>query len=138
MSFVLDNSVTIRRCFEDPSPYAEKVLDEILANEQAHVPILWLYEVISVVADGEQSGILGAQKALDFFDDLRVLEIVVDADMREEHLFGDAHRLALQHRLTGYDAAYLELAIRKQLPLASLDKALNRAAVAAGVPLYQP
>jgi predicted nucleic acid-binding protein len=128
----------MRWCFEDPAPYAEKVLDEILADEQAHVPILWLYEVISVVAEGERAGILSAQKAQDFFDDLRVLEIKVDAEIENEHLFRDSHRLALQHRLTGYDAAYLELAIRRRLPLASLDKALNRAALAAGVPLFQP
>jgi len=58
--------------------------------------------------------------------------------MEEEHLLRDAHRLALAYRLTGYDAAYLELALRKRLPLASLDKALNKAAVAAGVALFEP
>ena len=54
MSFVLDNSVAMRWCFEDHSPYAEQVLEEMLVGEQAQVPVLWLYEVISVLAEAEQ------------------------------------------------------------------------------------
>ena len=50
-----------------------------------------------------------------------------------EHVFTDVHRLALSYRLTSYDAAYLELAIRLNLPLATLDDELIRAARAAGV-----
>ena len=128
----------MRWCFEDHSPYAERVLEKMLVGEQAHVPVLWLYEVVSVLADAEQTNILSPKKAQGFFEDLRALEIDVDAEMEKEHLFRDAHRLALKYRLTGYDAAYLELALRKQMPLASLDKALNKAAVAAGVILFQP
>jgi predicted nucleic acid-binding protein len=52
-------------------------------------------------------------------------------------IFGDVHRLAVEQRLTAYDAAYLELAVRKQLPLASLDVDLNKAAVAVGIALFQ-
>ncbi|MGH9662692.1 MAG: type II toxin-antitoxin system VapC family toxin [Bryobacteraceae bacterium] len=48
-------------------------------------------------------------------------------------IFGDAHRLAVEHGLSGYDAAYLEVAIRKGLPLATLDEDLQKAAQAAGV-----
>jgi predicted nucleic acid-binding protein len=54
------------------------------------------------------------------------------------HIFGDVHRLAIEHGLSGYDAAYLELAIRKGLPLATLDEDLQKAAQAAGVDLFQP
>jgi len=138
LSFVLDNSITMRWCFEDNSPYAEQVLDQMLAGEQAPVPVLWLYEVISVMAAAELTGILSHQRAQDFFDDLRALEIEIDPQTEKEYLFHDAHSLALKHRLTGYDAAYLELALRKQIPMASLDGPLNKAAAAAGVVLLKP
>src|SRR5271170_4207094 len=128
----------MRWCFEDDSPYAIQVLDQMLAGEAAHVPVLWLYEVISVMAAAQHKGILSPQKAQDFFDDLRALEIEIDPTTEKEHLFRDAHALAIKHRLTGYDAAYLELAVRKQMPLASLDTPLNKAAVAAGVSLLNP
>ena len=54
------------------------------------------------------------------------------------HIFGEVHRLAVQYGLSGYDAAYLELAVRKSLPLATLDADLQDAAKAAGVELFQP
>jgi predicted nucleic acid-binding protein len=76
------------------------------------------------------------KKALGFLEDLRSLDIVVDEE-GFARILGDVHRLAVEQRLTAYDAAYLELAVRKQLPLASLDQDLNKAAVAVGVPLFQ-
>jgi predicted nucleic acid-binding protein len=136
--FVLDNSVAMRWCLEDSSPYADKILDLIAKGEQAHVPALWLYEVVSVLVKGQLRGSLTADKARDFFEDLRVFDIQVDTDIDRSHLFGTAHRLALEYHLSGYDAAYLELAVRKGLPLASLDEDLNLAALKAGVELVIP
>lgn len=136
--FVLDNSVTMRWCFEDNSAYAVHVLQEMHAGQIAHVPALWLYEVISVMAEAQRGGTLSTEEARGFFEDLRSLDIDVDSAIEREHLFGAAHRLAVEHGLTGYDAAYLELAIRKGLPLASLDRELNKAAVRAGVSLMSP
>ena len=54
------------------------------------------------------------------------------------HIFGDVHRLAVEHGLSGYDAAYLKLAIRQGLPLATLDEDLKKAAQNAAVELFQP
>ncbi len=70
-------------------------------------------------------------------EDIRSLDITVD-DESFGHIFGDVHRLAVQHGLSGYDAAYLELAIRQNLPLATLDEDLQRAARAARVALFLP
>ena len=137
-AFVLDNSVTMRWCLEENSRYAEDVLDEIIAGVQAYVPALWFYEVISVMAESERNGSLTTLKARGFFEDLRFLEIQVDPVPERQPVSVAAHWLAIELGWTGYDAAYLELAIRKRLPLASLDKDLNRADRRAGVELVKP
>lgn len=137
-AFVLDNSVTMRWCFEETStPYSEAVLDQMLVGHQAHVPVLWLYEVISVLARSERTGSITPEKAHGFLEDMRSLDIVIDEDSTS-YVFGDVHRLAVDCRLSGYDAAYLELAIRKGAPLATLDEDLIKAARAAGVGLLPP
>jgi predicted nucleic acid-binding protein len=136
-ALVLDNSVTMRWCFENTStPYAEDVLEQLLLGQQAHVPVLWLYEVVSVLAKAQRSGSITGDKAHGFLEDIRSLDITVD-DESFGHIFGDVHRLAVEHRLSGYDAAYLELALRKSLPLATLDEDLQKAARSAGVELFQ-
>ena len=137
-AFVLDNSITMRWCFENTSAqYSEEVLEQLLVGQQAHVPVLWLYEVVSVLAKAQRSASITADKVHGFLEDLRSLDITVD-DESFGHIFGDVHRLAVEHGLSGYDAAYLELAIRKGLPLATLDEDLQKAAAAAGVALLQP
>ena len=137
-AFVLDNSVTMRWCFENTSTqYSEEVLEQLLLGQQAHVPVLWLYEVVSVLAKAQRSASITADKVHGFLEDLRSLDITVD-DESFGHIFGDVHSLAVEHGLSGYDAAYLELAIRKGLPLATLDEDLQKAARAAGVALLQP
>jgi len=137
-AFVLDNSVTMRWCFENTStPYSEEVLQQLLVGHQAHVPVLWLYEVVSVLAKSQRTGTIRADAAHGFLEDLRSLDISVDGESLG-HIFGDVHRLAVDHGLSGYDAAYLELAVRKGLPLATLDEDLQKAAPIAGVALFQP
>jgi predicted nucleic acid-binding protein len=117
-AFVLDNSVTMRWCFEGTStPYSEEVLEQLLTGHEAEVPVLWLYEVVAVLAKAQRTGAITMEKAHEFLEDLRSLDIAVDAEG---------------------DAAYLELAARRNLPLASLDDDLNRAAKAAGVLPFRP
>ena len=137
-AFILDNSVTMRWRFENTStPYAEEVLEQLLIGQQAHVPVLWLYEVVSVLAKAQRSASITADKAHGFLEDIRSLDITVD-DESLGHIFSDVHRLAVEHGLSGYDAAYLELAIRKHLPLATLDEELQKAAHTSGVKLFHP
>ena len=134
--FVLDNSVTMRWCFEETStPYAEGMLDQLLLEHQAHVPVLWLYEVVSVLAKAQRTNSITPEKVHGFLEDLRSLDITVDEESFS-HIFGDVHRLAVDYGLSGYDAAYLELSIRKGLPLATLDEDLMKAAPVAGVALF--
>lgn len=135
--FVLDNSVSMRWCFEETSTaYSEQILERLLEGDKAHVPVLWLYEVVAVLAKAQRMGSVAKEKAHGFLEDLRALEIAVDEESFG-HIFGDVHHLAVEHRLSGYDAAYLELAIRKHLPLATLDEDLAAASKAAGVELLQ-
>jgi predicted nucleic acid-binding protein len=72
-----------------------------------------------------------------FVEDLRSLDITVDEES-SSYILSDVHGLAVAYGLSGYDAAYLELAIRKDLPLATLDDDLVKAAKAAGVALLPP
>ena len=125
----------MRWCFENTSTqYSERVLEQLLAGQQAHVPVLWSYEVVSVLAKAQRSASITADRVHGFLEDLRSLDITVD-DEGFGHIFGDVHRLAVEYGLSGYDAAYLELAIRKGLPLATLDEDLRKAASGAGVAL---
>src|SRR5437870_9630877 len=111
----------MRWCFEETSStYSESVLDHVLLGHQAQVPVLWLYEVIAVLAKAQRTASITSVKAHGFLEDIRSLDITVDEESLV-YIFGDVHRLALDYGLSGYDAAYLELAIRKNLPLATLD-----------------
>jgi predicted nucleic acid-binding protein len=74
--FVLDNSVSMRWCFENTStPYAEDVLEQLLAGQRAQVRVLWLYEVVSVLAKAQRTGSITADKVHGFMEDLRSLDI---------------------------------------------------------------
>jgi predicted nucleic acid-binding protein len=132
--FVLDNSVTMRWFFDGGNhPYADAVLFDLMSSTgEAVVPVLWCYEVSAVLARAHSKGAIPVQDASDFIDDLQALPIHVD-DESEKHIFRDVHQLAIAYRLTSYDAAYLELALRRNLPLATLDDELKIAAASAGV-----
>jgi predicted nucleic acid-binding protein len=104
----------MRWCFNDAiNAYPEIVLKQLEAAAKTHVPVLWLYEVASVLAKGQKEGTITPAEAADFITDLQALTITVDPN--------SAHCVLTEtHRL----AAYLELARRKQIPLATLDEEL--------------
>lgn len=133
-AFVLDNSVTMRWCFDaGRHPYADGVLHRLEAIDGlALVPVLWRYEVSSVLARAQNNGTLFTQRVTDFLTNLHALDIVVDVP-GIGRILTDVHQLATTYQLTSYDAAYLELALRRNLPLATLDKELIQACQAAGV-----
>jgi len=131
-AFVLDNSVTMRWCFENTSnAYAENILQQLASGGSALAPVLWRYEVAAVLAKAERSGTVSAVKAADFLAALQAFDIVIDQD-GTDRVLTEVYRLAIAYRLTGYDAVYLELALRKNLPLATLDADLAQACRAAG------
>jgi predicted nucleic acid-binding protein len=105
-------------------------------TDSAVVPALWLYEVANVVELAVRKGRIPGEKALAFLDRLADLPIEVENPSRTQ-VFVSVRMLARQYQLTGYDAAYLELAIRHRLSVASLDRALSKAALASGLDTFQ-
>ena len=127
----------MRWCFENAAhSYADGILSRLAAGEDALVPALWFYEASAVLAREQNRGTLATPKADQFIAELTALRIAVDAESAAR-VFSDVHRLALAYRLTSYDAAYLELALRRGPPLATLDDELIRASAAAGVAVLQ-
>ena len=131
--FVLDNSVTMRWCFDGGSnDYADDVLRQLETQALvAVVPILWRYEVSAVLARAQIRDLLLASRIAEFLEDLATLDITIDQD-GIERILTDVHAIAVRYRLTSYDASYLELALRRNLPLATLDAELRGACRAAG------
>lgn len=132
---VIDSSVAIAWCFPDEhDSYSQSVLDA-LASEHAIVPELWHLEVANTLLVGERRKRSTQANTVTWLGFLSSLPISVDEETKT-HAFGDTPSLAREHGLSVYDAAYLELAMRRGLPLATLDDKLKAAAQAIGVPLY--
>ncbi len=126
----------MRWCFDAGThAYADQVLERLETGiGAAFVPVLWRYEVSSVLARAQIKGFLPASKSEAFLEGLADLAITVDPDS-SGHILNRVHGFAIQYRLTTYDAAYLELAQRRNLPLATLDVELQGACKAASVAL---
>lgn len=131
MPFVLDASVAATWAFEDEDhPVAARAIERIRVDA-AIVPSLWWFEVRNTLIVNERRKRLTEATTAAFLGKLARLPISLD-DLPEEMR---VLALARQHRLTVYDAAYLELAQRENIPLATLDRALADAAGAEKVPL---
>ncbi|MEO6811114.1 MAG: type II toxin-antitoxin system VapC family toxin, partial [Isosphaeraceae bacterium] len=133
--FVLDCSVTMAWCFDDEATaYTNSVRDQ-LTDGRAVVPSLWPLEVVNATLVGERRKRLDEARGQRFLTLLDALPIIVD-DETVHRAFGEIAHLARAHQLSAYDAAYLELAMRLGLPLATLDSKLKAAAQAVGVSLF--
>jgi predicted nucleic acid-binding protein len=134
-SFVVDNSVVMSWCFEDEaSPYADAALDA-LRRSCALVPAVWGYEAANVLVVAVRRKRLKREDARRFAATLRRLPIEA-APQPDKAAVAALLDLADETGLSAYDAAYLDLARREHLPLATTDAALRKAAVAAGVDLF--
>lgn len=126
MAFVLDCSATMPWLLhDDPSGKAQEALLK-LKTEQAVVPDIWALEVANVLLNSERKGLITTDKSekfTQFLDDLSI-HVAESNPMALSNIMD----LGRQHRLSSYDAAYLELALRENMPLATLDKALQQAA----------
>ncbi len=131
MAFVLDASVAACWAFEDEDhPQADLALRRV-RTEEAVVPSLWWFEVRNILVVNERRKRITESGTASFLRDLTRIPIRVDRVPVEAEVL----RLARAHRLSVYDAAYLELARREGLPLATLDRDLAVAARAESVPL---
>lgn len=133
MPFILDNSVAAAWLFDQQAtPYGDAVA-LALQRDRAHAPALWELELTNVLRTACIRGRLQAQRAQAMLEQVLALPITID---REAVRPSEVLALALRHGLSSYDAAYLELALRLQLPIATQDDALAAAAVACGVGLW--
>jgi predicted nucleic acid-binding protein len=134
MPFVLDASMTMSWCFADEStPYGRRVLAALL-DSHAEVPALWPFEIANVLAINEKRRRITEAASQEFLQTLSGLDIRID---QSSSAVDGRILLPLVRRygLTAYDAAYLELAKRKGLPLATFDKDLIAAASLEGIAL---
>lgn len=132
MSFVVDSSMALSWVFTDEQTGATEALMDRAGAAGVVVPSLWRLEVANVMQMAVRRGRVTAAFRDDSLDDLHGLPVEIDLET-DAQAWSSTLRLAEQHRLTLYDAAYLELAQRRGLPLASLDRDLRAAAEAAGV-----
>lgn len=130
MRFVLDNSVVVGWFLEDQAtPYTD-VVSVLLEQDQAVVPALWELEFANVLRTSCRKERLTADEAHQIIEQICALPILID---RETPGPAELLALALRYNLSSYDAAYLELALRLQIRIATKDEPLRAAAEAAGV-----
>ena len=132
--FVIDAFVALAWCFDDEAAAASRALLDRFAQEQAEVPSLWHLELANALALSERHRRITAARASEFIDLIDGLPIVVDPETPARAL-GAVLALARRERLSAYDASYLELAMRRGVPLATKDSPLARAAQRVGVSL---
>jgi predicted nucleic acid-binding protein len=130
MRFIVDNSVVAGWALsQQANDYSRGVLGH-LESAVAHVPPIWELEFTNVLRNHCLRGRLDAQIAQTLLERIVALGLVVERNIVP---MSEVLGLALRHRLSSYDAAYLDLALRLQCPLATQDEALRDAAMACGV-----
>jgi predicted nucleic acid-binding protein len=133
-AFVVDCSIAMAWLFNDEATPKTVALLNRLATETAIVPTWWFLEITNVLALAERKGRITPTQSDAFIADLSKLAIERD-DEAADRAFTHLLTLCRTHRLTSYDAIYLDLAVRRNLPLATLDDDLRKTARKLGVPL---
>ena len=132
MAFVADASVTASWLMPDEeNPLAERLFD-MIEVETIIVPAIWWFETRNLLIINERRNRIPVEKREGLLTALHKLPVGIDRAPDEARIMG----LARKHGLTVYDAAYLELAERKNLTLATLDRKLVDAAMAEKIPLF--
>ncbi len=135
--FILDCSVTMAWYFKDEANAYANAVRRSLSRTRAVVPALWPLEVANILVLGERRRRSTEAEASKWLRYLQLLPIRVDEETAAR-AWSDILHIARSYDLSVYDAAYLELAIRLGLPLASLDDRLKATAVSAGLAGYKP
>jgi predicted nucleic acid-binding protein len=126
VKMVLDASVTLAWVFpEETTPAIEALFAGVL-DDFAWIPGLWRIEVANALSQAVRQGRIDRAKRTKALTDLACMPILEDSECGK-HVWHETVALADKHRLTVYDATYLELALRLSLPLATLDEDLRKA-----------
>ena len=129
-AFVVDASITAAWFLPDEATDVTENALHSTATLDVWVPGLWLLEMANLLLGAQRRKRITAEKRRELAVAVSALRIKVD---REPVSVATIDELAARHALTAYDAAYLELAIRRGLPLATQDRALSAAMESAGV-----
>jgi predicted nucleic acid-binding protein len=133
-ALVVDSSLASAWCFPDErTTCTNGVLEAVSSSVEGAPSRLWAYEVRNSVLMGMRRGRIGDADATAFLSSLNDLNIRLSDPVS----YDDVFKLAVRYGLTFYDAAYLDVAIREGSHLASLDDAMCKAAVKAGIPLFE-
>jgi predicted nucleic acid-binding protein len=132
MAFVLDCSVTLSWLLPDERAATTDALADELGRTTAVVPAIWPYEVANALLVAQRRARIGDDDLTRVRRALSALPIEVEA-VASEHVLSAVSDLGRRLDLTSYDAAYVELAARRRLPLATLDARLSKACAALGV-----
>lgn len=133
--FVLDCSVTMSWCFKDEQDdYAGHCL-RLLEKTEAAVPALWALEVMNVLLVAERRGRLLPSESEEFVGLLGLLPIIVEPASGISSRVMDLGRT---YGLSAYDAAYIELSLRKGLPMATKDDAVRKVMASLGIEIVLP
>jgi len=135
LSLVIDASLTMAWYFDDESTDATDALLDRVTSSGAVVPGLWRLEIANAFQTAVRRQRIDAVYRDTSLAELSYMPITIDADTNA-YAWSTTLRLAERFSLTLYDAAYLELAQRCSLPLATLDRDLRRAAPAVNVELF--
>jgi len=125
--FVLDNSIVMSWCFEDENHQLADSALERLQDDIALVPAIWSLEVGNVLLVAERRRRLSEADSVRFLTMLTALPIQSEPETPQRAM-GQILSLAREHKLSTYDASYLDLAMREGVPIATLDQGLQRAA----------
>ena len=132
-SFVVDASVGFAWVYPgQATPETDQLLNDIAAGAMVIVPALWYLEMANVLLIPQRRRRLTAVQRQAALEKLTALQFTVDEE-GTRHAFGKTSELAEKHGLTIYNATYLELALRRSLPLATRDEALKAAARQCGL-----
>jgi predicted nucleic acid-binding protein len=131
LGLVVDASITAAWFLPDEATPATEALLQATAERDVWVPALWLLEMGNLLLSAQRRRRIDAAKRRQLVLAASALRLRVD---REPVPLATIDDLAARHGLSAYDAAYLELALRRGLPLATGDESLSKAMVAEGVP----
>lgn len=133
MDWVIDSSIALAWALPDEtSKEAERFLSRISIRNVLWVPALWWYEIANALLVAQRRKRLTEAERIRLIELYRALPIRTDM-MLNSDVMGRFQTLAIEHRLSAYDAAYLELAQRMGLGLATVDRSLRSAAQRAGI-----
>ena len=133
MDWVIDSSIALAWALPDEtSKEAERFLSRILVGNIFWVPALWWYEMANALLMAQRRKRLTEAERIRLIELYRKLPIQTDIIL-DSDIIGRFHTLAIEYNLSAYDTAYLELAQRRGLGLATIDRQLRSAAQKAGV-----